>query len=216
MRVVRKYTLTELLVVMAIMGILLGIAMPAFEKLTKGNKVTAATNSISTALGQARSLAILQRKYVALLLPSADNNLKQAYRYKSYRLCYVTQPTTGNFQFERWTDDGIWHFLPTGVILAEADADPAWNSGDFSELKDITNFIDTDIKAVAAANYSIRGLIFSPYGGLATANPIDLAITEGAHDDSAVSATFTNKDGTNPANLVKIEINRFTGRSSFL
>lgn len=228
MRVVRKYTLTELLVVMAIMGILLGIAMPAFEKLTKGNNVTAATNSISTALGQARSSAILQRQYVALLLPTLTTAIAAQYRYKSYRICYVKPSTavTGAYEFVRWADDSMWHFLPVGVILAEADGTKGVTSpaavhttkfSSFCNPSDSNSAYVTEVDCSdigIATKQKISGVVFSPYGGMAspTADAF-MIITEGNNDNG--TAVYTNKDSSgNPTNYMEIGVARFTGRNS--
>lgn len=219
MRVVWKYTLTELLVVMAIMGILLSIAMPAFNRLTQGNKVTAASNNLGGAMGQARSQAILNRKYVAVIMPVTG--VPARYLFKSYRLCYVTPPSdisSTTFTFDRWLEDSIWHFFPAGTIIADADtisgysATPAWPKS----LNTINSVRFTD-DAGTTSTVNLYGIVFTPYGACRPmGGNFCIMVTEGSNDTSgSTTPVFTNQSGGAPQNFIEIIINRFTGRANY-
>jgi len=65
------FTLVELMVAIAIIGILVGIAAPSFRDFTRSNQVTTANNDLVTALNLARSES-LRRSTVVTLCASAN------------------------------------------------------------------------------------------------------------------------------------------------
>ena len=62
----RAFTLVELLVTIAFLGVLLGIAVPSFGSLIERNQQTAAINDLLSALNHARGLAINRREPISL------------------------------------------------------------------------------------------------------------------------------------------------------
>lgn len=68
----RTYTLIELLIVIAIVGLLLGVAIPAFVKMAKGTAVMQTTNQIVTKLNACRFAAMSKRQRAALVFPSTE------------------------------------------------------------------------------------------------------------------------------------------------
>lgn len=61
------FTLVELLVTMAIAGILLGIAIPSFTDLIKNNRLTTITNTLVTSLSYARNEAVKRGSLVTII-----------------------------------------------------------------------------------------------------------------------------------------------------
>jgi len=60
------FTLIELVITLAVLGVLLGIAVPSFNSLIERNQQTTATHDLHAALNYARGLAITRREPVSL------------------------------------------------------------------------------------------------------------------------------------------------------
>ena len=63
------FTLVELLVVVAIMGLILMITLPRFDDIGRGSKMRAAINELRSTVGLARQWAIANRSTVYILIP---------------------------------------------------------------------------------------------------------------------------------------------------
>lgn len=62
----RAFTLVELIITVAILGVLLSIAVPSFGSLIERNQQTSATHELLSALNHARGLAITRRELVSV------------------------------------------------------------------------------------------------------------------------------------------------------
>ncbi|MCK0506284.1 GspH/FimT family pseudopilin [Aromatoleum anaerobium] len=71
---VRGFTLIELMVAIAILGIVLGLGMPAFNSAIQNNRATSATNDLVTALQLARSEAVKRRQDIVVCRRNGDGD----------------------------------------------------------------------------------------------------------------------------------------------
>ncbi len=94
----KRFTLIELMVVMVVMGFLVTLALPSFNRMISGNKVDQLASQLKLAMEQAQSRAITNRRHVALILPSnqgAGSNASQwqwlspNLRHGGYRMAFV-------------------------------------------------------------------------------------------------------------------------------
>lgn len=72
------FTLIELMVAVAVLGILLGLAIPQFSELITRNRLTASTNEFIAALNLARSEAIKRGQIV--VVRKTDQNWEQGWQ----------------------------------------------------------------------------------------------------------------------------------------
>ena len=151
----KKFTLIELLAVMAISIILLAISAPAFLSMSKGQSVEIAARTLGSQLNAVRSYAITHRKSVALIIPieNTPSGLPDSYYYKSYRACIVDNIHYQYCDFVEWINGEKWEFMPTGTAILDIDSTPghtATGAGTFT---------------IAGSNQGIRNVDLSSIGG---------------------------------------------------
>ena len=210
----RPYTLIEIIVVIGIMATLMAVALPSFSAMMKGQGVEGAARNVCQTLKLARTYAINNRKYVAVLFPNA--NLDDEYHFKSYRVCLVTKDANGNYTFQRWISNENWEFLPTGITIygIETDAISKKAGGAFSPAfsadaaKNIYSVNCEDIGYGTAV--TMKGIIFRPNGRTAnTTSDTYIGLSPGTPNGTDI--VNTNPD----AEPVNIRIGQYTGRVSY-
>jgi len=198
-----KYTLIELLAVMAISIILLAIAIPAFNSLTKGNKVEIAARTIGSQLKAVRSHAITNREYIAFIIPTENNpsGLSTDYYYKSYRICIVNSSSV----FQEWVSGEKWEFMPTGTAILDVDdtlSHPDTGAGAFDSATPVTS---VDFSVIGGGTTSSSGIVFTPTGK-----------TVGARKYVAVGDAILLESGvTTTSDYIEITIDTYSGRISY-
>ena len=135
------FTLLELMVAIALIGILLALAGPSFRDFTSSNRVTAANNNLITALNLARAEATRRSTPVAIC-PSADGKTcGDATNWASGWIVFQNPGTagviaqasdvlqawngeTGNISFS--TTSTYIQYQPTGTVAAAASFDVSY------------------------------------------------------------------------------------------
>jgi len=142
----RAFTLIELIVVLAIVGIVFGMSFPFFAKFAKGSRLKNASNSISTVLRTARSYAINKRKscwviinnqatsslYYAVKIYNVDGTLKPWYKLPqsieidstTFGTESVPFPHDSNSQ----TSKSVVEFKPTGSCTGSSGTETGTDS----------------------------------------------------------------------------------------
>ncbi|MBN2641282.1 MAG: GspH/FimT family pseudopilin [Victivallales bacterium] len=219
-RACKNYTLVEILVTLAIVGILLGISLPAYQKIFKGNAVDAVARNIGSSLTLARSKAITSRNYVAVLFP--DDESSDWVNFKTYkqpfrmiRMCYVTKdssasPTT--YEFKSWVPGNEWIIFPetTSAYITTGHssspptppAPPLVKKVQIPDKSNPSTTVEFDIKAV----------IFNPYGSIeySGGDSIIIRALEAVYQQTSANAPPLEPN-LSTDNKLDYEIFKFTG-----
>lgn len=195
------FTLVEILMTIVIMTMLMVIAMPAFTEMMKGQGVEASARNLCQVFKLARSHAINNREYVAVLMPRA--NLPESYLHTSYKACEVVR-NGSNYTFKRWIPGEGWNKLSAGVAITDINATTYDGGNGFTGADTISGVNCSDIGS-SYSNVTLTGIVFKPTGqSNVSAN---VYVGEATYSGSLVT--------TNVAGNVMISVNKLTGRVSY-
>lgn len=202
------FSLIELLAVIVIALILMGIVVPAFLDITKGQSVDLATREIGSKLKAVRTYAISQRQYTALVFITNQAVTSDRYSYKSYRACTVEPDTDGiTWRWKQpWISDEKWDFLPTGVIIRSISTSLSAIAGSFESgvSNTVTSVEDSN---VLSSTSSLPAIIFKPTGEI-EGSRIYVTVGEGFFSNGSLNTQ-------NTADNAMITLDQFTGRISY-
>jgi prepilin-type N-terminal cleavage/methylation domain-containing protein len=228
----QPFTLVEMMVVIVIIAIVIGIAVPAFQKMGSGSSVRAGTRILSAQIRLTRQYAITQRKTMALLLPAREiTKLDVENCYTAMKPAIVDfDSTTNTATFVAWVPNTKWTRIPRGAVIAEVDGDvgiadasgPTEVPDDNSPCTVSISTADmTDLQeGLGSSTVSIRAIVFSTTGRVLGPSPAanaTVAQLSGTLNGSTWVWISKNKGTTNKAdwatpNQFNININTFTGR----
>ncbi len=235
-----NFTLIELLVVMLLMGFLITLMLPGFNRMISGNKVDQMASNLKLALEQAQSHAITSRRYVALVLPSNSSDSSWTDEEKrhclgGYRMAYVRNSgSTSTWEFQKWVPDSVWKNAPDGAMLVKItdkkedlktenglkNTLTKMNASLGNKLFSITNYPSdettstTDETTSTAINHSDCAVVFSPYGGIKNSEDLRFVVAEAIPNGNELLFPSRGSDG--PTNYLVLNLNRITGKVDYL
>lgn len=202
------FTLVELLTVMVIALILIGLAIPAVERLMSSGGVSAASREVANTLGLARQFAITQRVYARVVFPYNATTSQPDMQYRAYAV--ITN--RNNTVTTGWAYMTKWEYLPLGAVFLQTVP-----GGGLGALNDLNSISQGSIQGVFSG--PLAYIEFGPTGAataLSTGSGSALAITEGFTTVASGIATPTptaTKTTTNTlANLTLISVDPLVGR----
>lgn len=158
------FTIIELLLVISIAGVMLSVAVPAFSRMIKGSASGIAVRELMGKINAARSYAISNGTYVALVFPGKSGDtldFQKRFGYRAYRVCEVAPDGTG-YRFLRWIPGENWQYFPGGILLGYGTGDepPVKAKNDDEKTADGT----ANIHSASALSCNIGGRSYSESG----------------------------------------------------
>jgi prepilin-type N-terminal cleavage/methylation domain-containing protein len=203
------FTLIELLVVIVIMGLLLGVALPAFNGIGQGMGVQVAAAELRTTMGLARQWAVTHRETVYVVFPHNDAALYTSApndQEKALRAYNVFTESEGYL--------GDWQYLPAGIYFDPLEtptknvirnsSNRTWVPGKIW-LGTVTNKVD-----MWALPFSPDGRVRDELTGSGL-TALEVYLTEGYMDTNTFALLLRGADPI----LVGLEVYPLTGRVKF-
>ncbi len=208
----KYFTIVELLAVLAIVGILLAASLASFPMIFGKQGMVSSVRTLSSKVSTARSCAVTQNRYVALLMPDVTTNTTSGtsdvakYLFNYSRLCYVTyDTTTSTYNFDSWIDGQEWTKLANGVC-AYIEPAAGYSIGSILNIKELPS---------SPAYYS-SAIIFQTNGSILTANSVAIRVIPAVFNPGDANYTPTVDAGMIIQKRWSITINTFTGRAAYL
>ncbi len=199
------FSLVELLVVMAVVALLLGIAGMAFNNFGRSTSLAAAGNRVAAILEQARQHATSQGAMtaVAIATDSASQDRNQAFVVLAAR----PRNDGGALTAADWKQVSKWEVLPEGIIV---DSGSSFTESGTKLIPSLPSQLPE--RAGERAD-SFRYVIFQPSGAVLGGAAAGLRLVEGSWAGGSGSPTYTRPgpDGT-PENYYKLALIAATGR----
>ena len=224
-----RFTLIELLAVVALISLLMAIGVPAFSRMIRGSRVDECARNVKLALEQAQMRAASERRHVAVIFPNGGSvsSSLEPYRLGGFRTAYVTDSGA----FTGWADTE-WRNAPNGAILVEATASagsipsagnpltagPAdmtknlVGAGNLKAVTGVKEIKNNDPNTRDTVDLNVGGnsaIIFTPYGGTGGTSKLYLVFSEAVVD--GVNIKYPNPN----TNFKVLKINELTGRVEF-
>ncbi len=187
------FTLAELLVVIALIGIMFAIALPALTNITGATKLDAAANAVHSATKMARQYAIAHNQPTYLVFHDAQtatgSDSHMAYRsYAVFTINIHTNITPIPQAAGYFLTD--WESLPTGIIFDTQSSEKMNNV--FVPGSDWSGGFTRDRRLLIDAN-TYTALGFKPKGTQRRDWNNDIHLAEGFYDDG--NLVLTSKQG---------------------
>ncbi|MBU0677532.1 MAG: prepilin-type N-terminal cleavage/methylation domain-containing protein [Verrucomicrobia bacterium] len=188
----RAFTILEMLIVIAIIGIIVAIGLPAFTGMSRGSKVKSAVSNLQTTMSLARQWAITHHERTYLVIADdgityTDDIEAEQKAFRSYSIYTVSEKFIGD-----------WRYLPEGVIF-DSVFEP-------SAQKNLWSGTPQTI-TIDGRNYIC--VIFKPDGSTIPTSNKEIFMAEGWVTSTGGTITPTVKPDT--AMLFSIDIFPLTG-----
>jgi len=179
------FTLVELLLVIVIMALMIGLAVPAMNSLGRANAVSSGSSQLANDLSLARAKAIASRSRVRVIFAENDNTNANVQAKTSYAMLLWTNRTADIPA--NWIYLDRWRHLPLGAYFI--------TNSSFAPIPAASIPFPTNGGSASSAMPCIE---FKSTGAPTSSGNIDFAIQEGTVVDGVVRSvkaanTLTNR-----------------------
>jgi prepilin-type N-terminal cleavage/methylation domain-containing protein len=202
-RYAHGFTLLELLLVLAIIGVVIGLAAPLAGGLGKSKSVTEAGNHLTDLLASARQNSMTKNCLTVLLIPAGTDQWNSCILYQLRPKPDGTAPTSSD-----WEAVSKWENLPTGVTIDDTTFVTEAQSASLPAPLPTIRRGNTTISEYRFVTFMPRGILYPktvPSGG----NPY-LNLVAGIRSGRRVILQGSAKNGM-AANIYKIIVLSSTG-----
>lgn len=174
------FTLVELLAVLAIMGLIFSIGIPAFFRLSKSAGLGSGAQQLKSTLSLARQYAITKRERTFVVFPYSATALPTI-NYTAYSVLASNRTTGALYQAHKW------QALPNGVVIV--DVNPQGIGGKGYDPDNCLQKISWGTTNLAYIEFKPTGAAGIPYGTNTTHN---ITLVEGFYESPAVTRISSN------------------------
>lgn len=223
----RPFTLIEILTVIVIIAVIVGVTVPAYNRLMTGNAVSYGNRIVTSQLNMARTHACSKRRDVAVLFTSystSENPItysseaeEDPVALRAFRCAYVKEDGT-DWKFDGWIKGSKWEYLPKGAFFPVNDNDATAKVKDTSRgfvssavVKEVKDDADSGDKMFSGTPNFALSVIFKGKNGrpvIGTSAP-KVQVREGVINGNANDSDIVIKD--NDENWAVSTVNRYTG-----
>ena len=204
----RAFTLVEMIVVMAIIGIMLALTLPAVTSLTRSRSLTSGGDMVTNMIALARQTATSKNTMSALVLLGAQGSADADYRAFTVLHYSLDQ--------QIWVQDTPWASLPTGIIVDCSDpTNCTFLTNSPAPFPDLASGqTNPPVTYLQKKITSFAARIFGPSGGLLNPQyPAQIRLVEGAlQGTNKVLYTHPGSGGSAPANYYDLALLGATGQ----
>ena len=164
---------------MVIVGILIGLSVPAVTSLMSSSGVSAASREVGNMLGLARQVAITQRTYARVVFPYSGTGIHPEMWYQTY----AVMTNRNNSLATGWTYMTKWEYLPLGAVFPQTIP-----GGGLGALNDPNSLSEATLPFPIPANpNNTAPLVYIEFGPTGAAT----ALTSGSGSALAITKGFT-------------------------
>lgn len=197
------FTLVELLVVVAVIALIAGLAVPAIEPMMKGSKITTASDNVKFNLAAWRQQAIAENspievRFLRYIDPTVPGQ-REAYRgYQAGRFRQKkTENGAGSFIFDPL---GNVQKLPEGIV--------------FSSQEQLSSLLTSEKVREGSHEFMVEGQDNLPFKSFSFRPDGSTELPKRAGDTwflTVVQERDDEQSKTNPDNFVTLQIDAFNG-----
>ena len=159
------FTLIELITVIGIMALMMVIAIPAFQSVTKSSAVGIGAGHLVKTLALARAKAVTTRSRVRVVFADGANNAAIALPQAAYGVLISTNQDDSGYPASVWVYLDRWQTIPKGAFLTNLT---------------VLSTYSVPFPSNSTFTANMRGIEFNSAGAVTSGSDLSILVMEGA------------------------------------